>query len=471
MSITLDLAETALAIRYEDVPEEVRAQAKRLVIDAFACLIGGFDSPTGRICREMAHDLGGPPQATIVGEGSRVGMRGAILANQAMLRYLDYNDDMSIPIGPGDLVAAHPSGSLPTAMAVSELVGASGWQFLESVIAGYQVIGRMLDAFSTSLEVRGFHHGSVHPYAGAAIAGRLLGLTASQIANAMGIAGSLTVGLDILDADGEEYVMTKNVADGLMSEKGLLGALLAAKGLTGPERVIEGNKGFAHAVLGGRDRYRIRPANGRWFIMNTVVKSVPAEATTHGHLKGTATLVKEHGLAPEDIEEITIRTSKRSVVHTGDPAKKYPRNKETADHSAYFLTAMAVLHGAITPRVYDAANFSDPRVRALIDKVKLVHGPEFDRNLPAAEVIIRLRSGELLRRRVEREELKGEPTNPMTDADLRDKFFACAEEMLSQERVDRIIGACLDLDRCERFADVLPLLTIDRQSRLQSRRR
>jgi 2-methylcitrate dehydratase len=462
MSVAHDLAETALAVRYEDIPEDVRVQAKRLVIDAFACLIGGFESPTGRICRELAHELGGPVQATILGENVRVGLRGAILANQAMIRYLDYNDDMSIPIGPGDLAAAHPSGSLPTAIAVSELVGASGRQFLEALIAGYQIIGRMLDAFTTSLEVRGFHHGSVHAYAGAGIAGRLLGLTADQVANAMGIAGSLTIGLDILDADGEEYVMTKNIADGVMSEKGLLGALLAAKGLTGPARVIEGNKGFAHAVLGGADMYRSRPADGRWFIMDTVVKSVPAEATTHGHLKGTAGLVREHGLAPEDIEAITIRTSKRSVVHTGDPAKKYPRNKETADHSTYFLTAMAVLHGAITPRVYDEANLIDPRVPALIDKVSLVHGPEFDDNLPAAEVTIRTRSGQVLQRRVEREELKGEPQNPMTDADLRDKFLACAEGLLSPARVDRIIDACLTLDQRDHLADVLPLLTVER---------
>jgi 2-methylcitrate dehydratase len=460
LAATRDLAEAALAVSFDRLPPEAVERAKRVIVDTFACLIGGYRSPTGRICREVARELGGPRRATIIGEGRRVGLSGAILANEGMIRYLDYNDDMSIAIGPGDLAAAHPSGALPVAFAVGEWQGLSGRRVIEAVVAGYEVIGRLLSSYATSLEVRGFHHGSTLVYAGAAIAGKLLGLSAAEIAEAMGIAGSLTVGLDILDADGEEYVMTKNVADGLFAERGLLGALLARRGFTGPERVIEGNKGFADAVLGGRERFRPKPSGNRPYVLATMFKSVCAEATTHGHLKATCDLVATHGLKPEDIAGIRIRTGKRAVVHTGDPMKKHPRNKETADHSSYFLTAMAVLEGRITPRVYDERNFTDPRVAALIDKVTLEHGPEFDARPPAAETIILTRDGRELRRRVEPEELKGDPANPMTDDDLREKFLLCADGLLPRRRVDRIIEACLALDRRERFADVLPLLKV-----------
>src|SRR5205814_1866189 len=109
-----------LSVKFQDLPDIVVSQAKRIVIDSFACTVGGFRSPTGQICRDFAHQLNGPAQATIVGETARVGLRGAILANQAMMRFLDYNDLLSIPIGSGDISAAHPSGSLPTVMAVSE---------------------------------------------------------------------------------------------------------------------------------------------------------------------------------------------------------------------------------------------------------------------------------------------------------------------------------------------------------------
>lgn len=462
MTVTRDLAEVALAVSLDRLPGEAVEQAKRVIVDTLACLIGGFDSPSGRICRDVARELGGPEQASIIGEGCRVSLRGAILANQAMLRYLDYNDDISIPIGPGDLSSAHPSGSLPVAFAVGEWTGASGRDVVEAAVAGYEVVGRILDSCTTSLEVRGFHHGSVLAYGGAAMAGRLLGLGVGEIVHAMGIAGSLTVGLDILDADGEEYVMAKNVADGLSSERGLLGALLARRGLTGPERVIEGNKGFAEAVLGGRDRYRPKPGTRRPYIMEAGLKGIPAESTIQGHATATAGLVREHRIAPEDIEEIRIRTAKRAVVHTGDPAKKYPRNKETADHSAYFLTAIAVLQGGITPRAYDERNYSDARVRALIDTVRLEHGPEFDDDVPSAEVTIRTRQGRTYRQRVEGRALKGQPDNPLDAADLREKFLQCAEGLLPEDRVDRIIETGLALDGLPRFADLLPLLEVDR---------
>ena len=463
MGITRNLAESALTVKFDDLPDAVVSRAKRLVIDSLACIIGGFRSPTGRICRDVARQLAGPAQATIVGEGTRVSLRGAIIANQAMLRFLDFNDVLSIPIQPADMSAAHPSGSLPTAMAVSELVGASGAQFLEALVAGYQVIGSMLEAVTTSLEVRGFHHGSVHSYAGAAIAGKLMRLDAAQIANAMGIAGSLSVGLNILDADGEEYVMTKNIADGVISELGMLGCVLASRGFTGPERVIEGNKGFAHALLGDAESYRVKPTEGRWFITDVECKAVPAESTTLGHLTATMSIMRDFQLSPDDIKEILVRTGKRSTIHTGDPVKKHPRNKETADHSAYFLTAMAVLTGRITPSIYDEANYSDQRVHQLIERVRVEHGPEFDNDVPAAEVVIRVTDGRELRRRISSKELRGASSNPMNDEDLRNKFLLCADGLLKESQVDRILDACHHMERMERFADVLPLLRVDHQ--------
>jgi 2-methylcitrate dehydratase len=349
-------------------------------------------------------------------------------------------------------------------MAVSELVSASGPRFLEAVVAGYQVIGSMLEAVTTSLEVRGFHHGSVHSYAGAAITGKLMGLDAAQIANAMGIAGSLSIGLNILDADGEEYVMTKNIADGLISELGVFGSLLASRGLTGPERVIEGNKGFAHSLLGGAERYRSQPTMGRWFITDVELKGVPAESTTLGHLTATIMIMRDHHLTPGDIDKIIVRTGERSTIHTGDPVKRYPRNKETADHSAYFLTAMAVLHGCITPRIYQEANYSDKRVRELIDRVRIEHGPEFDADVPAAEVMIKTKDGRELQHRIGSKELRGTPSNPMTDEDLRQKFLLCAEGLLKESQVDRIMDACQSIEHMKRFADLLPLLCLDHES-------
>ena len=461
MTITQQLADIALRFQYDTIPDEARDVAKRLIVDALACAIGGYHSETGRIVRDFALDYGPKPEASLIGTNLRVSCSAAIIANQAMLRYLDYNDDMPIAVGPGNLVAAHPSGSLPVAFAVAERVGASGAQLIETMVAGYEVIGRMLAGFKTSLEVRGVHHGSVLPYAGCAMAGRLLGLNAAQIAHAMGIAGSLTVGLDILDAEGEEYTMTKNLADGMLSERGYAAAQLAKRGLTGPERIVEGHKGFAEVLLGGAEMFAWgaeRP--GKPWILNTVIKGMCAEATTHGHLQATTSLVREHNLRPDDIASISIRTNQRSVYHTGDPVKKYPRNKETADHSAYFLTAMAVIQGKITPRIYAQANFTDPTVLGLIDRIALVHGPEYDAIVPAAEVTIERRDGTRLVRRVNKDDLVGEPTNRMSDARLRAKFIECTDGIMAATEVDRIIEQCLALEKLGSVEDLLKLTRI-----------
>jgi 2-methylcitrate dehydratase len=255
--------------------------------------------------------------------------------------------------------------------------------------------------------------------------------------------------------------MTKNLADGMLSERGYVAAQMAKRGLTGPERIIEGHKGFAEVLLGGAHMFAwAAERRGEPWILNTVIKGMCAEATTHGHLQATTSLVREHKLVPDDIASISIRTNQRSVYHTGDPVKKYPRNKETADHSAYFLTAMAVIQGKITPRIYAQANFSDPTVIGLIEKIALVHGPEYDAIGPAAEVTIELRNGSRLVRRVDKDDLVGEPTNRMSDARLRAKFVECTEGIMTPNEVDRIIEQCLSLEKLDRVEDLMKLTQI-----------
>ncbi len=460
MSVTGNLADIALGIRYEDMPEAATRHAKRVFIDSVACILGGFHSPTGIASRQAAHDMGGPPEATLIGENARVSARSAVIANQGMLRFLDYNDDIEIAVGTGDVVSAHPSGSLPVAMAVAEMTDASGKQFLESMIAGYEVIGKMLESFKTSLEVRGFHHAAVLSFAGAAMAGRLLGLSREQLVNAMGIGGAVGMSLCILDAEGEEYVMMKNIVDGMCAERGLVAVMLARRGLTGPERIIEGNKGFAQVVLGGQEKFALKGERNRPFILETVTKYICAEATTHGHLTATQSIMRENKLKADDVDQVIIRTNKRTVFHTGDPIKKYPRNKESADHSSYFLAAVTVLDGGVSPKSYRPEKYSDPAVRAMIDRVQLLHDPQFDSKIGSAEVEIRTKSGQAYRKRVWPEELKGSAEKPMDDNDIREKFLICTEGLMTAAQVDRIIDTCNNLDKLERFRDLIPLLEL-----------
>src|SRR5882672_5491280 len=437
MSIARELSEAALNFKYETTPPDVIREAKRFILDALACALGAFEADPCRICRDVARETGGKGEATLIGEAAKVSVSSAIIANETMIRYLDYNDVLYFPKSPGKIGGAHPSDSLPAALALGERQHASGKQVIEAAVAAYETIGRMVDATAEGLTPMGFHHGSVMPFAGAVIAGKLLGLDAAQMTHAMGIGASAAVALAINDAEGEEYNNTKNIVDGFMAERGVFGALLAQRGFTGPERIIEGNKGFAHSLLRGVENYIIKPPPNTYYLMGAKMKVYPTESTNQGHLAATSQLVVEHDLKPDDIAEVVLRMSKRTVEHNGDPAKKYPRNKETADHSAYFITALGIVtRGRVAPSSFNDAAYADPTILSLIEKVRLEHGPEYDAITPAALVTIHTTDGRVLKKRVDHP--RGNPENRMTDDELRQKFIDCAGARMPIEQIDRV---------------------------------
>ena len=459
-SITHVLAEEALECRYEALAPEVLHQAKRHILDTLACAIGAFETDSGIACRELAKDLYALPQATLIGETAKVALSAAIVANETMIRYLDFNDVLYFPKAPGKIGGSHPSDALAAVFALAEHVHAPGRMVLETTVAAYQTIGRIVDGLAEGLSPMGFHHGTVMPYGGAVIGGKLLGLDVGQIVNAMGIGGSAAVGLGVNDAEGEEYNNTKNLADGLMVERGVLGAFLAQRGVTGPERIIEGNKGFAHSVLRGVGNFTLKPVPNEHYIMQTRTKYYPTESTNQGHLYATSLLVQQHGLRPDDIDSIFIRTNKRAIEHNGDPAKKYPNNKETADHSAYFMTALAIVTGGrVMPASFTDAAYADPVIRDLTDRVNLQHVAEYDAIPPAAEVEIRTRDGTILKKRVN--EPKGNVHNRMSDDDLRQKFVDCADGRIASDRIERIIETCFAIEKLDDIGAFMQSLALE----------
>ena len=215
------------------------------------------------------------PDATLIGETTKVSLSQAIIANGAMIRYLDFNDGYHFPKSPGKIGGGHPSDCLPAVFAVGERQHASGKAVIEAAVTAYEIMGRMIDAFAEGLTPMGFHHGSVMPFLGAAIAGRLIGLNAEQMTHAMGIGASSSLGLGINDAEGEEYNNSKNSPTVSCWSAVFYGALLAARGFTGPERVIEGNKGFAYCLLRGVENYRPKPLPNDHYLMRARMKYFP----------------------------------------------------------------------------------------------------------------------------------------------------------------------------------------------------
>ena len=449
MGLARELARYAMALTYQDLPPDVVHQTKRVLLDTLGCAIGASDSEASRAIEEFIKESGHPGEATVFGSGLKTSCLNATLANGARVRYLDYNDTAFILQGETYRTGYHPSEVIPPILALGERQHLSGREMIAAIVAGYDLSLCFLEAVTgPGMEKKGWNGDTRGAYIMPVIAGKILGLTEDQIENAVGISGSCHAVLGILDTPAEEYTMTKNIRFPTMSYAGILAAMLARKGFTGPTTIIEGHDGFAKAILqGDYDLSKVVPKKGKFAIRETCIKSIIADFSSHGHLTATLTLAREHAVNPEDIVEIRITTSKRCAEHTGDPVKKYPKNKETADHSSYYLTAIAVIDRQIGPGQFTPEKYHDRTVRELIDKVILTGDPSLDKMRPAGISEIVTKQGKTYRCRVDYP--RGHARNPMTDEEIIDKFKSMAVNYMKEDQMKRVIDTVFSLDEVE----------------------
>jgi len=448
--VARQLAEEVIRFKFRDLPPEVVHQAKRLVLDTLGCAIGGYSSDASGIMREVIVDLGGPREATVVGSGMRTSCLNAALANGVMVRCLDYNDAVVMETETGERMGYHPSEVIPAILALGERQHLSGKETLAAIVLGYDLSYRFLEAvFEPEMERRGWNGDTRGAYIMPLVAGKILGLNESQLANAMGISGSCHAVLGILDAEAEAYTMTKNLRFASMAHAGILSALMARKGFTGPARVIEGQHGFVELVLKGEyDLAKLTNSKRRFTILGTSLKSVVADYSTHGHLTATLTLVRENKIRPEDIARVNVKTSTRCARHTGDPVKKYPKERESADHSSYYMTAIAIIDRQLGPDQFSPKKYSDPRVHKLIEKIVFEGDKAIDKMFFCAgssEIV--MKDGRTYRCEVTYP--KGHPRNPMTDTEIVDKFRSMAVKVMDEKQLTKVVRTVFELERLE----------------------
>ena len=144
--------------------------------------------------------------------------------------------------------------------------------------------------------------------------------------------------------------MMKNTVDPLATQSGVLAALLAEKGYTGPEHVIDGKEGLVHC-FGPEWKLNILTdgLGDSWRITQCGMKAFPTEALTHTPISAVLALVKDNDLKPDEIAKVHIRTTARGADILSDPSKYDPHTKETADHSLPYVIAAAIAERQVTP--------------------------------------------------------------------------------------------------------------------------
>ncbi len=433
-SVAHQFARYALGLNYEMLPEDVLHQAKRCVLDALGCAIGAYDAPGRPICENVIQEIGGTPEATLFGSGKCSTALNATLLNSFLVRFLDFND-----VGGG----AHNSDSIPGILAISEREKASGKDFLTAVVISYELGARVKESTGKTWgetwggkgwtpDVRG---GLSMPPA----LGKLMGMNEAQIANAIGICASHSLPLGILDTNNEENTMSKNLRFGFVAYNAVLACIMAKQGFTGPERVVEGEKGLRQVVLqGNMDLERLMDFSG-WRILHTRHKFLPANISTIGHTLATLEIVQEHDLKPEDIAAVHIKAGLRETQHTTYVAKKYPRNAESADHSAYYANAIAIKERAYGPGSFDPQKFADPVVLNLIEKITVEPDPDIPEMSLQGTSEITTKDGRKFEKCVQVPHGFGD--DPLTDMELEDKFAKMAVKYISEKQIRKIFDA------------------------------
>jgi len=468
-TLTACIAQWACGVTYDDLTLEAVQAAKRFLCDTIGCALGGYQVRDVRIFLDHYRELSQPGDCTVIGAGDRMNPVAASMLNALMVRAMDYNDIYwkQDPSHPSDLISAP--------LAIAEWKHMNGRDLILGIVLGYEITMRLCHIAVPGIRERGWHHATLMAYATPVVAGRMLGLTPEQMQHAIGICAChrFTLGCAVAG----KLTMMKNTVSPMSTRDGVEAALLAARGYTGPEGVIEGKEGMEHCLgpewdyswltenlPGARasDETR-RPQPGAagphaWMITQCGMKSYPIEALMHSPVSATLHLMKQHDLKAEDVQEVLIESIARAADILSDPAKYDPQSKESADHSLPYCIAAALAEGRVTPREFREDKLWDRRLRAQMRKVKVVANEEFEKAFPAkqcARVTITTTDGRRLTHQVDVP--KGDPRDPMTEEDLRVKFDALAEPVMSAARRERLRAAIFDLENLD---DVAKLMTL-----------
>ena len=451
-TITATMARWAAGLTYDQIDPEAVYQAKRYLLDSLGCALGGFRQHDVTIALAVLGEIAGAGPATVIGTGARLDPVSASLANALMIRVMDYNDIY------WKQDPSHPSDIIPAAIACGERAGGDGRELVVGIVLGHEFEQRFCEAAFPGIRERGWHHATLTAFVSPIVAGRALRLSWEQIQHAIGISASRHATLGAVTAG--KLTMMKNTVDPMATQSGVFAALLAERGYTGPEHVVDGKEGLVHCFGPEWQLAVLEDGLGAsWRITQCGMKFFPTEALTHAPISAVLDLVREHDLKPDQVTKVHIRSLARAADILADPSKYEPRTKETADHSLPYVIAAALVDRQVTPRQFTPEKIADPVIRGQLRKVEVVADPEIERVFPALQrvvVTITTTEGKSFERRLDYP--KGDPRNPLTDAEIEEKFDALAAGVLDAAGRQKVKDAVWHLEKLASIAELMALL-------------
>lgn len=437
--VTESLAQRVVATRWDDIPPQVRHQAKRSLINFFAVALAGCRSRPIEIALRSLAEFSGGRQAAVIGRTERIDAPSAAFLNAAGANVDDFCDTHVATV-------IHPTAPVAAALlAFAELRPIRGSDLLLGLILGNEVQARIGLAMSPSHYSRGWHITSTCGVFGAATgSGKLAALTERQMLWAIGIAATQSAGLcECLGTP------AKSVSVGNAARNGLLSALLAGRGLEGPSEPLAGVQGYYHALVENPDPSVITDGWGdRWEIMATSYKPYPCGFVIHPVLDCVLDWRRDNPTA--GIAHVVVRGHPLLSVRADRPDISTGREAQV---SVQHAVAAALAFGKVGLDQFTDACVRDPKVLELRNKVEVLRDERF--STVAAAVEITTADGRTYE--LAQPAARGSDANPLSDHDLEEKLRTAAAGWNASYDVAALIDAIWAVDKS---ADVSSLASM-----------
>jgi 2-methylcitrate dehydratase len=441
------LCDYALKLSYRDLPEEVIRRTKYIVLDTVGCALGGAESPPAKIARASASEITSAVPSTVLVSGRKTSPDLAAFANGVMIRYLDFNDTYA------GSPTCHPSDLLAPVLAAVDTTNGSGKDVILGMVLGYEVLCGLIDA---GTKERNWDQSTYGVIAAATAAAKLFGHTREQMANAISLA--LTSHISLEQIRRGQISHWKGCALANASRNAVFCAMLAAKGMTGPDEVFEGKAGFFNST---GIRFEIKPfadSAGAYRIMRARLKAFPSGYFSQSAIEAILEL-RPQIQDLDAIKEIRLQTfpAGYEVMGSGE-ANWRPETRESADHSLPFVMAVALMEGNLEMRHYEQLYYKRPDVRQLMQKITVRVGEKPVAawpDLPLNIVDVEMKSGKILSTKVAYH--LGHFKRFMTDADQERKFRPLAAPLLPQQQIDDLLACLRRLDEVEQISELVSL--------------
>ncbi|MDA0656466.1 MAG: MmgE/PrpD family protein [Proteobacteria bacterium] len=437
--VTGIIGEWVAGLKFEDIPAQSIAHAKRVLLDGLGCGIYCSEKEWCRLATLVAVENSAGGLCAVWGHGEKVGPVDAALVNGTAIHGFEI-DDIHVES------MLHPGAAIiPAVIALAEMRELSGKDILRGLVVGYEIGIRTALCAGIAHKLKGFHitptNGSI---GAAAAAASMLDLDAETVADAIGIAVSEASGL----YSARKGAMTKRLHGGLAARNGVLAGLLAEKGFTGAKDGLEVDFGGYFSTLGEKSDLSIMidDLGARWHIDDMGFKAYASGASTHTTIDCIKELMAT-GLSVDNLETLTVRVSKAGFTNVGwDYA---PGGIVTMQMNGQFVAATQMLKGEVFVNQFTEDRIEDPETLALIKKISFIHDPAIDAlGLKKRHtVVVTATTKDGNRMETTREQRTGSAQHPLSQAALESKFRRTAGVVISGEAVDQLVALVGAIER------------------------